>query len=793
MKTLKYAVRFLMRAKAYTIINLLGLSFSLACCLMLARYIHRELTVDAHAIQPETMVCVLEDRNGNVILSENPKSDKGLKGLPANQIVESCRTVFLNDHSIKKEDRTYKVDMLAADSLFFHFFTYSMYGGQCSLKEPNKVLISHEFATLLFGKENPIGKQLQLAGMDVSVGGIFLRPQCKTMLNFDVLVPLHLKQGKYAWTKAETELIRVLPSTDLEEQNEMSNVYQETTHLGEIRHRFIHWCDLYFDSSISTHYGTMLAKGNLTYIYILCGVVVLLFLVGIINFVNLYMVYMQKRMRSYGIKKVFGLHKGSLFLEIWLENLLVVASAIMVAAVLLFLVYQFAFTEWMHTGLTAFDYWMVLGLLIVLPLLTSVYPFVRYNYSSPITSIYQLETNKTSIAARMTFLFMQYSISIFLMVVSFYFVQHLQKLIHSSPGYEVENRLTADLMMERAGSHQRANWKDFFQKINSLKQALDACPLIESWNISSESIAGSTGVLTNLVNDKDKKVQVQMMWLSPEFFQLYGLQAVEGSLEMSEGGFYKKSIILNETAMKVMGYNHLDEAFVRGEKPLWMAVIRGQVIEGGTELMPVQAVIKDYYPGHLAEGIPPMAFILKREGIDGKVHIHVKEGKEKEIIPFLRNLKEDIYGVPDLEYAWLQEDIDKLYEADCQVMQIYTSFAGVAIVISCMGLFGLSLFDIRRRYKEIGIRKVNGAKVKDIWLLLFRKYVLVLLAAFAVASPLAVYFITSYTEGFAVKAPLGVGVFVLALLLVAIISMGTMCWQVNRAALINPAEVIKSE
>ena len=160
---------------------------------------------------------------------------------------------------------------------------------------------------------------------------------------------------------------------------------------------------------------------------------------------------------------------------------------------------------------------------------------------------------------------------------------------------------------------------------------------------------------------------------------------------------------------------------------------------------------------------------------------------------YLRKTVKEIYNSDEVQFEWLSTLHEDQYAKDRRVMFVYSIFAGVAIVISCMGLFGLSLFDIRRRYKEIGVRKVNGAKVKDIWRLLFRKYILVLLAAFAVATPLAVFFITSYTEGFVVKATIGVGIFVLALLVVALISMGTMFWQVNRAARINPAEVIKSE
>ena len=134
-----------------------------------------------------------------------------------------------------------------------------------------------------------------------------------------------------------------------------------------------------------------------------------------------------------------------------------------------------------------------------------------------------------------------------------------------------------------------------------------------------------------------------------------------------------------------------------------------------------------------------------------------------------------------------------LYRQDRQVAHIYIVFALVAIAVSCLGLFGLSLFDVRQRYREIGIRKVNGAQLKDIYRLLFRKYMFLLLVSFTVSIPVAVAVIIRYTENFAVKAPLGVGIFLWSFLLVSVISLGTLFWQINRAARINPADVIKRE
>jgi len=141
----------------------------------------------------------------------------------------------------------------------------------------------------------------------------------------------------------------------------------------------------------------------------------------------------------------------------------------------------------------------------------------------------------------------------------------------------------------------------------------------------------------------------------------------------------------------------------------------------------------------------------------------------------------------------LEDDVKALYKEDRKIASIYNIFAMIAIAVSCLGLFGISLFDIRQRYREIAIRKAHGAGMKDLYQLLFKKYFLVLGASFVVATPLAYYLIHQYTADFVVKAPIGIGIFVIALLLVALISMGTLWWQIRKAANIDPATVMKNE
>ena len=208
---------------------------------------------------------------------------------------------------------------------------------------------------------------------------------------------------------------------------------------------------------------------------------------------------------------------------------------------------------------------------------------------------------------------------------------------------------------------------------------------------------------------------------------------------------------------------------------------------------PIVGVIEDYYSGHISKGVRPMLFMVSPTMRGDVYQIACQPGKLSKVINYLRKLEREVYGTENFQYSLLKDDVQKLYKSDQQVATIYSAFAFIAIVISCLGLLGISLFDIRQRYREIAIRKVNGAMLKDLYVLLLRRYVGMLLLAAVVAVPLAWLAIYYYTADLVVKAPVTVGLFLTAFLIVAVISVATLLWQVNKASRINPSEVMKSE
>ena len=423
MKTLQYAARHLARAKAYTLINVVGLALSLGCFILLARYLHREYTVDTHCVDRGRVVVPLQDTNGNVLVT-NMKGDwinPDTIYIADSQVLERCRFILMQDGYVTQGESNRKANVLVTDSAFFHLFRYPVRVGEAALHTPTDAVLTEDCARRLFGRENPVGRSMDYEGKTVTVRGVIGEPPCKTTFHFDMVVAYDLMGSDRTWGRLPGELIHVLPSVDLPAINRRAGIYRieapvegwmykENEH---IRYQFLTLEEFYFDHTSTLDYSRQMRRqGNPRYLHLLTGVAVLLLLVGMLNFVNLYMVLMMKRSKEYGIKKVFGLHRLPLFAQIYAENFLLCAGALLLAGVVVEagqpLLNRMAGDL---IGYTAFDAWLMPGFLVLFPLLTSLYPYLRYNYRPPLVSLRTIGTSRQSVTVRMGFLFGQYLVT----------------------------------------------------------------------------------------------------------------------------------------------------------------------------------------------------------------------------------------------------------------------------------------------------------------------------------------------------------------------------------------------
>lgn len=789
MKTVKYAVRFLVRSKTYTFINLLGLAFSLACCIILLRCIHRELTVDTHCVDRENVYIVCGSRNGLSHLSELPSA---LKSIDFRHIERHASYIPLPEDKIYIDGYSFKARTIVTDSILFQLYRYPIKQGRISLATPQAALMTESFARKVFGNENPIGKVFRhTRSEDLVVEGILAEPDCKSTLQFDVVLSSELHYGLF--DRMPIGLYTFLPGTDMKVINETVKNLQITDSwksgdINQNTYSFMPIKEMYWHGEFFSD-GQLYLSGKRSYVWILSGTCLLLFIVGVINVINLYLTTLLKRGKEYGLRKVFGANTFHLFRHIYAENALLVVLALFVAWLIVEISVPLAERIFdLPFKYTQLDLWLSAAILILLPFITTLYPFLKFSMTPPIRSIQSLGKVGSSSRSRMFFLGIQYVLTFLIIVLALYFNKQLSLLLNTEPGFRTEDILSTRLCNEdlieidpNTDFEERA--RERRARYQVLKSELKACPYIENIVDDGSIIVPFTQLTFS--NNLGEKVLMDVRYTCPEFFQVFDIKLIEGSFPTCENGM---QIVLNRSALEALGYQRIEDAYV---------VENTMGLEGDTFKLkklshPVVGVVEDYYEGHLTMGKKPIVYKVNISG-NNEFQIAYIHGKEKELLAYLEDLSEKVYGVKNFRYSFLADDVKALYENDRRMATIYMVSAFIAIVISCLGLFGVSLYDIRQRYREIGIRKINGAKISDVFRLFFRQYLWILVGAFVIAIPVSYYFINMYTCNFVVKASIDVGIYLIALLLTTFISIGTLFWQVQKAANINLAEVIKSE
>lgn len=320
-----------------------------------------------------------------------------------------------------------------------------------------------------------------------------------------------------------------------------------------------------------------------------------------------------------------------------------------------------------------------------------------------------------------------------------------------------------------------------------IQAAMDASPLFTSWNysLSPYEYFTETPALFRKPGDSDFKA-LYCVLITEKAMNIHEFHLIEGRLwddDLDREGDAK--LILNRTAMQLYGFKNITDAQLEPQQPLWPRNDLGSY--------QIVGVVDDYYCGHLSKPILPMAFTYGETYLSQiPLQARISSGHQTEAIAFLEKLHHETADGA-FNYTFAEDEVKNLYKSDKQTAIVYSFFACLAVIISSIGLFGLSLFDIQQKYREIALRKVNGATIKDILPLLLKKYIRLLAISFIIAIPISYAGIVVYLENFAYKASVSWWLFAIAAIIVSLISILTLCYQVAKAVRINPAEVIKSE
>ena len=419
-------------------------------------------------------------------------------------------------------------------------------------------------------------------------------------------------------------------------------------------------------------------------------------------------------------------------------------------------------------------------------------PYWRYAYAAPMRSLSQVGVGGKATRSRTVFLFLQYVIAFCLTVAAIYLSRHLQYLLHTDVGYRTEDIIQCRLWKENPASYSDNNLRQQeFEKMQAalalIEKRVGESPLFNGMVYGEPPYAGGWGL--NFHTENGEATEAITFWTSREYMDFFGFRILEGRGWGDEDVFSQYKLIANKAFLAALHISDWRQTKVIPQNRMWFT--SGE----SSDVIPYEivGVMDDFKTGHLSGGNRPVVFVYSGSDPGDLCFISIAPGKRKEAISFLSDLYQEAVGRGDFEYSFITDEIARLHEEDRKVTRIVITFALIAIVIACLGLFGLSLYDIRQRYREIALRKVHGAQVADICRLLLRKYFVLLGAAFVTGAVIAYVGIQRYMEDFPHHAPLLLWIFLVAGVIVAAIALLTVLWQIRRASQVNPAEVMKRE
>jgi len=797
MKHVLLSLRTIFRFKTYTGINIAGLALSLACVFILVRYIHQEMTVNHFVPELDRTFLTAEVKeDGSVRLSSswNPNKDVEFRSPLDDPSVERySRFILLGEDFIETGGSRYNLNSLVVDTSFFQLIPYPCLEGTMRLA-PNDALITHTFAKRIFGKESPIGKEFTTStGKLVRVVGVVGQPSTKSSFQFDMVFSTELTD----WSRVPYEVVRLYRPEDVVALNKKNAKPMKLSFTmdEEIFYRMYPLRELYLNQEVQIYVRTFL-RGNTDVLKLLALVSGLILLVGLFNYVNLYTVVMQKRGKELGIKQIFGASKKQIFGQLYVENMCLNGIALLVVWLIVEVTRQVVATKY---GIpvqsdSGFDWLLSGSVLFVLPFLTALYPFWKYTHAVPVRSLHSVFVGGKSLASRFVFLFFQYIITFCLVVAAIYLSRQLYFLLHTDVGYQAENVIQCRIWRENPSPYSMS----IEEHDKEMAKAKSTCALIEKRLQESPVLTGFvygeppyqlSGPL-HFKAENGEETDAFYLYTDKKYMELFGFRVTEGRTWNDGDELVQYKVIANRAFLHALHIKDWRTEKVTPNRRLWWNSFERLNTPQPHEIV---GVMEDFRSGHLSGGNQPIVFVFNEGDPRDALYISFVPGKQKEAIAYLKQVYAEAIGSGEFEYSLVTDEIAKLHAEDRKVMLVIITFALIAVGISCLGLFGLSLYDIRQRYREIGLRKVHGAQVGDIYRLLIKKYVYVLLLAYLVGSTVAYLSIERYMETFVHRAPLSFWIFLVAGALVALVALLTLYEQVRRASRINPADVIKRE
>ena len=799
----KIAWRNLLRNKAFSFINILGLSIGISVCFIIMLYVQDELSYDKFNVKADRTyrIAFKATMNGGKINESNimpPVAAAVKREYP--EVEEATRLNENGQTKVTYNNKTFKEKKLAiVDSNFFSVFTLPFIKGdpKTALMEPHTIVLTKEIANKYFDKEEPLGKLLKIDNELFKVTGVIDKIPANSHFHFDLFVSLSnlpyakdpswmssgmftyivLKKG-YDYKKLEAKfpgMVEKYMGPQIQQAmgmslsqfrtkgNELGFVLQPLTkiHLGG------------FPSNYEMEPG-----GDIRYVYIFGAVAVFMLMIACINFINLSTASASKRAKEVGIRKVMGSARIELVKQFLLESLLVTCIALafaIVFAILALPLFNTLSGKNLKLSFTINQTTLFLLIGFLVSVLAGLYPAFFLSSFKPIATLKgKLSAATKSFGLRSSLVVFQFFISVSLITGTMVVYQQMKYIREKKLGYDKEQLLIIGNSW-LLGKNERV-LRDELLKDSRVANVTISSYKPAGWSDNNNALSYPEGQENRLTTSLEYKIDER-------YIPTLSIEMAAGRNFSAQFPTDSVAMIINESAVKVLGYKNDNDA-------LGKRIIRQNSDRGTNIPYTIVGIVKDFHFKSLHETITPLLMVLNPgSGL-------IIKAKTKDVAGLLATIKNrwQTFGPEEpIDYAFMDELYNRTYEAEQKTGTILNIFALLTILVACLGLFGLATYTAEQRSKEIGIRKVLGASVTQVTSMLSKEFVKLVLIACIIAFPLSYWAMNKWLQDFAYRINISWGVFVLAGIAALLIALFTVSFKAIKAALANPVKSLRTE
>lgn len=804
-KLITYSLRAIRRQRSYVIINILGLAIGLACSLMIALFVLHELSYDQHHANKESIHrVVLHGKIGGQEMhgawTPAPMGPTMVEEFP--EVAKFLRMNQWSETVIRYDEKAFTEDhFMEADSSFFSFFSVPLLEGDpnTALTEPHTLVVSESTAKKIFGDEDPIGKMLKMGtGTTLyKVTGIF--EDLPATSHFDANI---IGSFVSSWRASSTEwmsnnlstYVMVHPGADVAAMNERFTdlVYKYAgpevrRFLGIDLDEFLNQGNIYnyytqpltaihLDNKVENPFK---AANDPRYLWIFGSIGVLIIVIAGINFMNLSTAQATKRAKEVGIKKVSGSSRGSLIRQFLIETLILAYVSLLLAVIIV--EFGIPYLNMMLHVELAVNYisnWYTLPALI---LFTGIIGFAAGSYPAFYLSSFdpnavlkgKVNSSRNTLNVRRALTVLQFTISIVLIVGTLIMYRQIQYMLNKDLGFDKEHVM----VIRRAGA--------LGGQTASFKEELKGIPGVLSVS-SSTAVPGHSNNNNGytIMGRPEETFILQTTWVDYDFLDTYGLQITSGRFFDPELLTDREAVVINDRAVR---------SFLI-EEPLQTRFRGSNMMSEDPVALPVIGTINDFHFESMRHDIGPYMFQFKHDQIQwGFVSIRLEQNITASTVDAIENLWGSFTSGDPMLYFFMDDDFDRLYQEEKRNASLSMLFTILAIIIASLGLYGLTAFSVSQRIKEIGIRKTFGASVFDIWRLISKEIIFLVLIATLIAWPLIYWVASNWLENYYYRINMSPVDFLTGFLVAVVIAMVTISFRTIRAASVNPSVSLKYE